>query len=338
MKKLSVAKQNSIIKLLEAGLSSRKIAVQVGVGRVSVDNIRKEFMPNAEKPPKGRPRKLSAQDKRRLVRQVTSGKADTATQVMRDLCSTTKMEISAQTVRRALKEAGLKSVTKKKSPRLLPRHVKERYEFAITHQHWTVDDWKRVVWSDETKINRLNSDGRKWVWKKRSGELTEQHVQGTVQFGGGNIMLWGCMTPNGVGHACRIDNRMDSDLYVRILGDEFLSTLEYYALEPDAIIFQHDNASVHTTQKVKNWLKDNHIEVLKWPAQSPDLNPIEHLWWELKKRLAAYETEPSSIHELWERVEREWEAIPAEVCLNLIESMPRRVAAVLKAKGKYTKY
>ena len=79
MKKLSVAKQNSIIKLLEAGLSSRKIAVQVGVGRVSVDNIRKEFMPNAEKPPKGRPRKLSAQDKRRLVRQVTSGKADTAT-------------------------------------------------------------------------------------------------------------------------------------------------------------------------------------------------------------------------------------------------------------------
>ena len=251
MKKLSTAKQNSIIKLLEDGLSSRKIAPQVGVGRVSVDNIRKKIMPNAKKPPKGRPRKLSAQDKRRLVRQVTSGKADTATQLTRDLCSSTNIEVSAQTVRRALKEAGLKSATKKKSPRLLPRHVKERYEFAQTHQHWTVEDWKRVVWSDETKINRLNSDGRKWVWKKRSGELTEQHVQGTVQFGGGNIMLWGCMTERGVGYACRIDNRMDGDLYIRILGDELQSSLEYYGLEHNNIIFQHDNASVHTTQKVK---------------------------------------------------------------------------------------
>ena len=78
--------------------------------------------------------------------------------------------------------------------------------------------------------------------------------------------------------------------------------------------------------------------MLDWPAQSPDLNPIEHLWWHLKKRLNAYEEEPNGMQELWERVEREWNAIPVQVCVDLIESMPRRIAAVLKARGGYVRY
>ena len=78
--------------------------------------------------------------------------------------------------------------------------------------------------------------------------------------------------------------------------------------------------------------------MLDWPAQSPDLNPIEHLWNHLKRRLNQYETVPRSMHELWERVEKELNEINSTFCLKLIESMPRRVAAVLKAKGGYTKY
>jgi transposase len=77
---------------------------------------------------------------------------------------------------------------------------------------------------------------------------------------------------------------------------------------------------------------------LEWPSQPPDLNPIEHLWWRLKRQLAAYETEPTSIDELWERVETEWEKIPAQVCIDRIESMPRRIAAVLRAKNGYTEH
>ena len=75
-----------------------------------------------------------------------------------------------------------------------------------------------------------------------------------------------------------------------------------------------------------------------WPAQSPDLNPIEHLWGCLKRRLAEHENSPYGIHELWERVQVEWERIPVEECQKLIESMPRSVQAVLKAKGGYFKY
>ena len=75
-----------------------------------------------------------------------------------------------------------------------------------------------------------------------------------------------------------------------------------------------------------------------WPAQSPDLNPIEHLWVYLKKKLAKHETSPDRIHELWERIQVDWKEILAKDCQNLIESMPKRVQAMLKAKGGYTKY
>ena len=80
------------------------------------------------------------------------------------------------------------------------------------------------------------------------------------------------------------------------------------------------------------------MEVLLWPAQSPDLNAIEHLWNHLKRKLAEYEVPPQGILELWERVQEEWGKIKPEVCQGLIESMLRRVEAIIKAKGGYTKY
>jgi len=78
--------------------------------------------------------------------------------------------------------------------------------------------------------------------------------------------------------------------------------------------------------------------VLDWPEQLPDLNPIENVWDILKRKLAAYETMPTGVHELWERVQDEWNKITKDDCMRLIESMPERVKAVLKAKGSYTKY
>ena len=151
-------------------------------------------------------------------------------------------------------------------------------------------------------------------------------------------MMWGCMTWEGVGFANKIDGRMDGDLYLQILKDELQQTLEYYGLNPPDIIFQQDNDPKHTCRLVKNWLEEQEFRTIVWPAQSPDLNPIENLWGCLKRKLAEHENSPNGIHELQERVQVEWERMPVEECQKLIESMPRRVQAVLKAKGGYTKY
>ena len=211
-------------------------------------------------------------------------------------------------------------------------------DFSLAHKDWTLEDWKQVIWSDETKINHLGSDGRKWVWKKAGEGLSDRLVEGTVKFGGGSVMVWGCMFWDGPGYACKIDGRMDGDLYVKIMEEDLKASMDYYGKSPEEVVFQQDNDPKHTCKKAKNWFQNSDLEVMEWPAQSPDLNPIEHLWSHLKKKLGEYETPPAGITGLWERVEKEWNNIPASVCQNLIESMPRRVAAVLAANGGYTKY
>jgi transposase len=282
----------------------------------------------------GHPAKVTPQDRRHLARKVTSGAASTAAELKKSL----DLDVCVQTIRNMLKKEGLRSAVKARKPFLSRHHRKARLEFALEHQNWTLDDWSRVIWSDESKINRLGSHGRVWVWKRQGSGLTDQQVSGTVKFGGGSLMVWGCMTTQGPGYLCKIDGRMDAELYTSILQDELLDTVEFYRLDREEVIFQQDNHPKHTSKKASNWFRDNNRSVLKWPAQSPDLNPIEHLWSHLKRQLNTYETPPAGMHELWERVQDEWEKIPKETCLNLIESMPRRVQAVIKAKGGNTKY
>ena len=150
----------------------------------------------------------------------------------------------------------MKAVVKSKFPVLTAKHCKVHLDFAYAHKDWTIEDWKKVIWFDETKINCLGSDGWKWVWKKQGEGLSDRLVQGTLKFGGGSLMLWGCMTWEGVGFATKINGRMDDDLYLQILKDELQQTMQYYGFNPPDTIFQQDNDPKHTCKKVKEWLKE----------------------------------------------------------------------------------
>jgi len=245
---------------------------------------------------------------------------------------------SSERPQNVLKASGLQAKHKVKKPAISAKNQKKRLEFAKKHQHWTVEDWKRVIWSDETKVNRFGVDGRTWCWKSKGEGLSERTVQPTVKHSGGSVMVWGCMTAHGVGYLSRIDGRLDVELYCKILEDELVKTMDYYGMEKDATIFQQDNDPKHTSRKAKQCLQDLQMSVLEWLPQSPNLNPIEHLWDVLKRKLASYPTPSQEIHEVWERIEDQWSGISREECLSLIESMPRRIQAVLKARGRNTKY
>ena len=333
MRSLSPAQKHTILTMLDAGQSTRSISTATGVHSSTISRLRSKERSELQKSTGGCPKKLSPSNIHHAVHLLSTQKAENAVQVTKTLTNIINQPLSPSTVCPKLKKAGLKAVVKTKRPLLSAKHRKARLDFAHAHKDWTLDDWKRVVWSDETKINRLGSDGRKWAWKKPGEGLSDRLVEGTAKFGGGSIMIWGCMTWEGVGYATKIDGRMDSDLYLQILKDELLNSLEHYGLNPPDIIFQQDNDPKHTSKKVKKWLGEQEFRTMVWPAQSPDLNPIEHLWGYLKRRLAEHENPPSGIHELWERVQVDWEEIAASECQTLIESMPRRVEAVLKAKG-----
>ena len=122
-------------------------------------------------------------------------------------------------------------------------------DFAATLKDWTVKDCKRVIWSDETKINCLGSDGKKWVWKMPGEGLSEQ---GTVKFGGGSLMIWGCMFWEGPGYVTKIDGRMDADIFVSIPDDELQKSIKYYKKKPSNVFSQQDSDPQHKSKKAQN--------------------------------------------------------------------------------------
>ncbi|KAG0927544.1 hypothetical protein G6F26_012604 [Rhizopus arrhizus] len=196
--------------------------------------------------------------------------------------------------------------------------------WAEEHKNWTSDDWRRMVFSDETIVNVYGSDGCKYFWSRPDDKLQPHHLDLTVKGGGGSIMVWGCITYDGPGYACWIsEGTMKASDYVGILTTTLMDSLEYYGYNPQDIYFQQDNDPKHT---------------FNWPSQIPDLNPIEHIWHHLKLKLSAYDTRAKGVHELWDRVEKEWSTFTAEDCRRYIDSMPDPCRAVIAAKGGHTRY
>jgi len=90
--------------------------------------------------------------------------------------------------------------------------------------------------------------------------------------------------------------------------------------------------------ETKRWLSEHRIKVLDWPAYSPDLNPIEHLWNEMDHRLRKLPGNISNKDDLWNKIQQVWNEVDIEFCLKLIDTMPQRIADVLKASGGYTRW
>lgn len=279
----------------------------------------------------GRPRKLTQREEKFVLREIKKNPKKSAPEIAAELQQLNGKMVHEDTIRRVLHQGGFKSGTpyKTKQNRL------KRLKFAQKYKNSSPDFWDKVIWSDESRFNVFGSDGCIKVWRKPNTGLHPSNTIKTVKHGGGGIMIWGCMSTAGVGNLQIIDGIMDQKVYLNILKENLIQSARKFGLAEN-FHFQQDNDPKHKAYNVRQWLIYNTPHLLETPPQSPDLNPIEHLWSILESKIRQHHIQ--SKNDLKRVILEEWPKITVDITKKLVYSMPNRLLEVIKLKGYPTGY
>lgn len=190
-----------------------------------------------------------------------------------------------------------------------------------------------MIFSDEKKWNLDGPDGNHGYWRDLR---KEPRFFSRRNFGGGSVMLWGAFSVNGTLEIQFTSSKMKSKDYIDVLKMSLKPFLR--ANRRRNLIFQQDNAAIHASKETKNWFNEENINVLPWPACSPDLNPIENLWGILVRRVYANNKQYDSVEALKNAISEEWNKIEPNLLQTLTESMNSRIFDLIKNKGKQVNY
>ncbi len=207
-----------------------------------------------------------------------------------------------------------------------------RLTWAKEKKNWTVAQWSKVLFSDESKFCISFGNQGPRVWRKGGEAHSRSCLKSSVKFPQ-SVMIWGAMTSAGVGPLCFLKTNVTAPVYQEILEHFMLPSADQLFKDADLIFIL---APAHTVKNTKSWLNDHGVGVLDWPANSPDLNPRENILGIVKRKMR--NKRPKNSDELKATVKETWASIPPQQCHKLITSMPRRIEAVIKAKGSPTKY
>jgi transposase len=274
----------------------------------------------------GRPRSTSEETDAAIAAHSDAHVTDSPRDIVREL----ELPVDRRTVRRRLNELGLHSCVQ----RAEHENVRGRLSFAEGYGSWTEDDWSRVLFSDETHFY-LGHHGREYVQRSLGAALDPKYTRKDNERLEGKVSLWGCISAGGLGHAELYVDTLDARRYQTILGLNLVSSAHLF-WPSGQWWFQQDNWTVHTAATSREWFHNHGVDLLDWPAWSPDLNPIEELWNDLKPRV--YGRNPKTMPELEHAITEEWAATELSFIARICRNMPRRLQLVISNEGHKIAY
>jgi hypothetical protein len=297
---------------------------------------------------------LSSRDHRRLQR-VTRQKPKIEYRKLMEEAGikdpgSTYPRVSRRTIQRAMAEQGYRKFIAKRRPKINKPTAILRRQLAID---WQGFDWRRrwFKFSDECSIARGSGHNTPWVWRLPDEKWSHEMVEEVTTARQPARMVWASISLTPGGRVWRsplvVMSRDETTARRGYTAQSYIQALEE-GLQGNyrpGQWFMQDNAPIHTALASREWLESHGVATVNWPPYSPDLNPIEHLWWALKKKLHELHPEFDYMGDSqaeWdvfeEGLHEAWAAIPDSLISELIRSMPRRLDAVRQAKGYQTKY
>ena len=336
---LAVDVAGQVIGLWRAGHSYRHIADELNIHRNTVYGVVKRYNQRRTVVPRkstGRRKLTTPRDDRSLIRIVQQNRRMTVPQLRQEWQRRTNVNVSESTVTKRLKSSGYIARRLVKVPKLTIAAKRTRRTWAQRHQNRTVQQWRHLVFCDESRFLLTRADGRIRVRRRNGEALNEDCVQGQVAHGGGSVRVWGGVHYLGKTQLRILEQNVTGALYREILEQDLVSHMRNHYGNNWMLV--DDNARPHRANIVREYLTGEDINQLEWPPYSPDMNPIEHMWDELGRRLEGVHPQPQTLQELGQVLSNLWDAIPIERTRALVDSMPHRVQALVAARGGNTRY
>ena len=221
----------------------------------------------------------------------------------------------------SLESVGYRSRRPVKRCLLTQAHKAARLQWFQTRRQWNLASWRKIHWSDESRFLLHVTDGRVRVWRQNNTAYAERNIVETVPFEGRLSHGLGC-----VSYDCKIDlitvrgNLNGQSYRQHILETSILPHFDNHPLNTRSV-FMDDNARPHRARVVTDYLRDESITTLPWPARSPDLNPIEHIWDIIGRRVEDRIPPVQTLNELEQVLHQEWQRLTQAQIRRLVGSM-----------------
>src|SRR6266853_1117998 len=336
---LTEFEKGRMIGLLEAGLSVRNVARRVGRCVSVVQRWWSRWKTNGSchrQVGSGRPRLSSRRDDqylRLVIRRYPFLNGSALRQRWRNATGTLA---SVYTVTRRARDMHLRSYRPLIQIPLSRAHREARRQWCQERIRWGRDQWRRIVFSDESRFCMDFNDGRLRVRRLPSERYSEPFIVPHDRYGGRSIIVWGAISVTGKTELVTLRGNITAQRYVDDIVRPHI--VPFMRDHEQRVLFQQDNARPHTAAVTMRCFDEENVDLLPWPARSPDLNIIEHVWDMLGRRLSAEETPPESLDELQQHLERYWADITDAQIRTLYDSVQRRFNACQAARGGHTRY